>query len=197
MTFVPLNLGLWTVISTIGLMPITMLHHGLRPSAFGIGHRGQRRHDRVGPAVRAAADPRTASRTVVLAIAAILVGVGFGAVAFAPTVLLLGLTVAVWTLGEMTASPSNSSLVADLSARDARPLPGRRIAELHGRQLRRTHHRRLRDRPLRRLVALWLGGFGLGLLVAAGHLIAGPAGSGASPRSRPHSNSGAPTSSTP
>jgi MFS family permease len=172
--FVSLNLGLWTIISTVGLMPITMLDRGLRPSAYGsviavngvIIVAGQLFVPRL---------IRGRSRTHVLAAAAVLVGTGFGAVAFAPTVLLLCATVAVWTIGEMTSSPTNSSLVADLSEPTMRgryqgisglsfsaagfiaPIIGGAVIDDFGNK------------------ALWLGAFCLGLVVAAGQLASGPA----------------------
>jgi len=172
--FVSLNLGLWTIISTVGLMPITMLDRGLHPSAYGsviavngvIIVAGQLFVPRL---------IRGRSRTHVLAAAALLVGTGFGAVAFAPTVLLLCVTVAIWTIGEMTSSPTNSSLVADLSEPTMRgryqgisglsfsvagfiaPIIGGAVIDDFGN------------------TALWLGAFCLGLVVAAGQLASGPA----------------------
>jgi MFS family permease len=171
--FVALNFGLWTIISTVGLMPITMLDRGLPPSAFGsiiavngvIIVAGQLFVPRL---------IRGRSRTAVLATAALLVGVGFGATAFAPTVLLLSATVVIWTFGEMTSSPTNSSLVADLSqptmrgryqgisglsysaAAFAAPIIGGTVIDRFGN------------------TALWVGAFGLGLLVATGQLVSGP-----------------------
>jgi MFS family permease len=51
----------------------------------------------------------------VLAVAALLVGAGFGLVALAETPLVYALTVIIWTLGEMLQSPSNAATVAALS----------------------------------------------------------------------------------
>ena len=173
MTLVALNLGMWTVISTLALMPVTMLHHGLRPAAFGsiiavngvMIIFGQLFVPRL---------LRGRSRTAVLAMSATLVGVGFGAVAFAPNVLLLCLTVVIWTLGEMTSSPTNSSLIADLSA----PLMRGRYQGLAS----LSYSTGSFIAPVAGGFAIdhfgdssvWLGGFVLGLLVALGHLIAGP-----------------------
>jgi MFS family permease len=173
MTFVLLTLGLWTIISTVGLMPITLLHRGLPPSSFGT-------IVAVNGIIIVALQlfvPRVIrghTRHHVLAVAAVLVGIGFGAVAFAPTVLLLCMTVAVWTIGEMTSSPTNSSLVADLSKPSMRgryqgvqglgysvasfiaPIIGGQVIDHFG------------------STTLWIGAFGLGLVVAAGQLAAGP-----------------------
>jgi MFS family permease len=54
-------------------------------------------------------------RARVLALATLVVGVGFGLVAFAGSAWFYGLTVVIWTLGEMMQSPSNAALIADLS----------------------------------------------------------------------------------
>jgi MFS family permease len=43
----------------------------------------------------------------------VMVGVGFAATAFAPTVWLLGLTVVIWTVGEIVFAPVASAFVAD------------------------------------------------------------------------------------
>jgi MFS family permease len=173
MVFVLLTLGFWTIVSTLGLMPITMLHRGLPTSSFGsiiavngiIIVAGQLFVPRL---------IRGRPRHHVLATSALLVGIGFGAVAFAPTVLLLGATVVVWTIGEMTSSPTNSSLVADLSAPSMRgryqgiyglsysaagffaPIIGGWAIDRFGN------------------AAMWLGTFGIGVVVAAGQLLSGP-----------------------
>lgn len=55
------------------------------------------------------------SRAVLLAIAAALTGIGFGATALATTLPMYMATVAIWTLGEIIFAPVNASLVADLS----------------------------------------------------------------------------------
>ena len=51
----------------------------------------------------------------VLAVAAVLVGCGFGLVALAETFWMYALTVVIRTLGEMLRSPSNAATVAALS----------------------------------------------------------------------------------
>jgi MFS family permease len=173
-TLVLLNLGMWAVISLLSLMPVTMIHNGMSPSAFGsvIAVNGVLI---VAAQLFVPRLLRGRSRTRVLAVSSVLVGIGFGAVAFAPTVLLLGLTVIVWTLGEMTASPTTSSLVADLSRPNLRgryqgvhslsfsvascvaPIIGGYVIDHFGNS------------------TVWLGGLAVGLLVACGHLVFGPA----------------------
>jgi hypothetical protein len=73
-------------------------------------------------------------RSRVLALATLIIGVGFGLNAFAGTAAwFYALSVVIWTLGEMLQSPSNSALIAELSpACPARPLPGGELAVLVG-----------------------------------------------------------------
>jgi MFS family permease len=54
-------------------------------------------------------------RSRVLALSAVLVGLGFAATAFADHALAFAATVAVWTLGEVMMAPTNSSVIADLA----------------------------------------------------------------------------------
>jgi MFS family permease len=59
-------------------------------------------------------------RTRVLAVGAIVQGVGFGLTAFAGSAWLYAMTVLVWTLGEMVYSPSNAATIADLAPASVR-----------------------------------------------------------------------------
>ncbi len=59
-------------------------------------------------------------RTNVLAVGSLLIGLGFGLTAFASTPVEYAGTVVVWTLGEVVTAGLASSLVADLSPADAR-----------------------------------------------------------------------------
>jgi MFS family permease len=59
-------------------------------------------------------------RSRVLAVAALLVGAGFTATAFAHGALAFAASVAVWTLGEVMMAPLNSSVVADLAPESLR-----------------------------------------------------------------------------
>jgi MFS family permease len=54
-------------------------------------------------------------RSKVLAVAALVIGLGFGLNAFADSVFFYAVTVLIWTVGEMINSPSNSALSAALS----------------------------------------------------------------------------------
>ena len=60
-----------------------------------------------------------------MAIAALLLGVGFGLTAFATTLLFYAFTVAVWTLGEVIGAAIAPTIVSEMSPPGtARPLPG-------------------------------------------------------------------------
>ncbi|MFI5895229.1 MDR family MFS transporter [Actinoplanes sp. NPDC051513] len=113
-------------------------------------------------------------RSRVLALAALIIGIGFGLVAFADAAWFFALTVVIWTLGEMLQSPSNAATVAALSPA---PLRGRyqglnslnwsagtALAPVAG-GFTQEH---LGD------AALWLGCFGICVLVAVGYLVTGP-----------------------
>ncbi|WP_412541394.1 MFS transporter [Longispora sp. K20-0274] len=63
---------------------------------------------------------RGRDRSKTLAMASLIVGVGFGLTALAHDLWLYSATVLIWTLGEMLQSPSNSTLIAELSPTDAR-----------------------------------------------------------------------------
>jgi MFS family permease len=54
-------------------------------------------------------------RSNVLALSCVVMGIGFGATAFADLAWVYAATIVVWTLGEMIHSPSNSALIAELS----------------------------------------------------------------------------------
>ena len=111
----------------------------------------------------------------VLAVATVIIGVGFGLVAFAHAAWFFALTVVIWTLGEMLQAPSNAATVAALSPPALRGRyqglsslnwsAGTALAPILG-GFTQQH---LGE------AALWLGCFGVCALVAIGHLIAGPA----------------------
>lgn len=118
---------------------------------------------------------RDRDRSRVLAVAGVLTGVGFGLTALADSAWFYGITVVVWTLGEMLASPSNATLMADLSptalrgryqgawslswsvAAFAAPILGGYVREHAG------------D------AALWWGCAAVGAVVTVGQLASGPA----------------------
>lgn len=109
-----------------------------------------------------------------LAVAAVVLGIGFGLTAFADTAWLYAVAVVVWTVGEMLNSPSNSATNAELSpshlrgryqgvfsvswsvAGFAAPILGAAVLQYVGN------------------AALWIGCFGLSLVIAAIHVWAGP-----------------------
>ncbi|GIE27913.1 MFS transporter [Actinoplanes italicus] len=111
----------------------------------------------------------------VLAVAALLMGSGFGLVALAETPIMYALTVIIWTLGEMLQSPSNAATVAALAPPSLRGRyqglnslawsAGTALAPiLGGLVLQKAGG-----------AVLWGGCFVLCVVVAAGHLTAGPA----------------------
>ncbi|SCF36651.1 Predicted arabinose efflux permease, MFS family [Micromonospora mirobrigensis] len=173
--FVALNLfGALVFLQHISMLPIAMSDAGLSPATYGsvialnglLIVAGQLFVPRL---------IRGRSRSHVLALAAVVMGVGFGLTALADTAWFYGLTVLIWTLGEMLNSPSNATLIAELSPAELRgryqgafslswQIAGAAAPILGG--LVREH---AGDR------ALWLGCLVIGLLMAAGHLISGPA----------------------
>ncbi|BCY15125.1 MFS transporter [Actinoplanes sp. L3-i22] len=111
----------------------------------------------------------------VLAVASVIVGVGFGLVAFAHAAWVYALTVVIWTLGEMLQSPSNAATLAALSPPALRGRyqglnslswsVGTALAPVLGGLTLQGWGS----------MALWLGCFGLCTLAGAGHLLTGPA----------------------
>lgn len=55
-----------------------------------------------------------------LALAVVLMGMGFGLTAIAGTAWFYGVTVLIWPVGEMLNSPSDSTLIAELSCAELR-----------------------------------------------------------------------------
>jgi MFS family permease len=113
-------------------------------------------------------------RERVLALATLIIGVGFGLVAFADSAWFFAVTVVIWTLGEMLQSPSNAAAVAELSPPALRGRyqglnslgwsAGTALAPIAG-GFTQEH---VGD------AALWIGCFVVCALVAAGHLLAAP-----------------------
>ena len=111
----------------------------------------------------------------VLAVAALFVGAGFGATAWASTMTTYALTVIVWTIGELIASSIGPAVVADLSPDSMRgryqgcftftfslaamvaPIGGGWVYDHLGQ------------------TTLWLGCGAISVAAAAAHLLAGPA----------------------
>ncbi|WP_406040392.1 MFS transporter [Micromonospora sp. NBC_00898] len=158
----------------ISMLPIAMGDSGLSPATYGsvIALNG------VLIVVGQLFVPRLIkgrSRSHVLALASLVMGVGFGLTAFAGTAWFYGVTVLIWTLGEMLNSPSNATLIAELSpaalrgryqgvfslswqiAGAAAPILGGLVREHVGNG------------------ALWLGCAVIGAVMAVAHLVSGPA----------------------
>lgn len=118
---------------------------------------------------------RGRNRSHVLALASVIMGVGFGLTAFAETAWFYGLTVLIWTVGEMLNSPSNSTLIAELSPAELRgryqgvfslswQVAGASAPILGGLVRQEAGN-----------AALWLGCAAVGGLMAVAHLVSGPA----------------------
>jgi MFS family permease len=104
----------------------------------------------------------------------VVLGIGFGLTAFADTAAFYAVTVLVWTVGEMFHAPSNSTLNAELAPAALRgryqgvfslswsgasfvaPVIGGLVLQYAG------------------SAAVWLGCFGLAVVVAVIHLLSGP-----------------------
>jgi MFS family permease len=113
--FVGLNLLTALVfLQHVSTLPIAMAHNGLRPSTFGavialngvLIVLGQLFIPRL---------IRDRSHAGVLAVAALVLAAGFGLTAFAHSALAYAGTVLIWTFGEMLNSPANSTTLAELS----------------------------------------------------------------------------------
>ncbi|PWU45855.1 MFS transporter [Micromonospora globispora] len=173
--FVALNLfGALVFLQHISMLPIAMGDSGLSPATYGsvIALNG------VLIVLGQLFVPRLIkgrSRSHVLALAAVVMGVGFGLTAFAEAAWFYGITVLIWTVGEMLNSPSNATLIAELSPAALRgryqgafslswqvagavaPVLGGLVREHAGNS------------------ALWLGCAAIGLVMAVAHLVSGPA----------------------
>lgn len=173
--FLLLNLGAALVMfQHMSTLPIAMSADGLSPATFGwvIAVNGVLivAGQLFVPRLVAGRD-----RNRVLSLATLIMGVGFGLVAFADSAWFFAVTVVIWTMGEMLQSPSTSALVAELSpaalrgryqgvaslswslAAAAAPVAGGFVQEHLG------------D------AALWLGCAGVGATVALSQLVSGPA----------------------
>ncbi|WP_433387989.1 MDR family MFS transporter [Micromonospora sp. KLBMP9576] len=173
--FVTLNLFAALVfLQHISMLPIAMGDSGLSPTTYGsvIALNG------VLIVLGQLFVPRLVkgrNRSHVLALASVVMGVGFGLTAFADVAWFYALTVLIWTIGEMLNSPSNATLVAELSPAALRgryqgvfslswqgaaaiaPVLGGLVREQAG------------NAPL------WLGCAVVGGLMAVAHLLSGPA----------------------
>jgi MFS family permease len=172
--FVGLNLLIALVfMQHLSMLPISMGHDGLSAATYGsvIALNG------VLIVLGQLFVPRVIGdrdRSRVLALAATVVGLGFGLTAFTHTAGMYAVTVLIWTLGEMLSSPSNATMLAELSpvalrgryqgvwslswsgASFAAPVLGGLVQQHLGR------------------TALWLGCGAIGAVVAVGHLLSGP-----------------------
>ncbi|MFD2765028.1 MDR family MFS transporter [Micromonospora eburnea] len=174
LTFTALTGLIWLCIEANAMLPVALRADGLPASAYGpvIAVNGLMivAGQLFVPRLIARFDR---SRTI--AVAAVVIGAGFAVTAMADTILLYGLSVLVWTLGEMMMTPANSALTADLSPAAQRGRYqgvyslGYAFASFAGPTVGGLVTSRFGD------TVLWLGLGGLALLVALGNLLAGPA----------------------
>jgi MFS family permease len=155
-------------------LPIVMTNDGISPSGYGmaIATNGVVIVLLTIPVARVI-DRYKRSR--VLALAALIIGAGFGLTGFAHTVPMYAATIAVWTIGEILTAPTSTAVVSDLSPAALRgryqgmfafawaaasfvgPVLGGFIMSHFG------------------VNALWASCFAIGAVVAAGHLAVAPA----------------------
>ncbi|WP_328342596.1 MDR family MFS transporter [Micromonospora sp. NBC_00421] len=173
--FVVLNLfGALVFLQHISMLPIAMGDAGLSPATYGsvIALNGVLI---VAGQLFVPRWIRGRSRSHVLALASVVTGIGFGLTALADTAWFFGFTVLIWTLGEMLNSPSNATLIAELSPAELR---GRyqgvfslswQVAGAVAPVLGGVVREHAGD------VTLWLGCVVIGLATALAHLLSGPA----------------------
>ena len=150
-------------------LPVDMRAHGMRPDQYGVALSVN------GALIVLLSLPFSNvvtrwPRFGVLAVASLLLGLGYGLTAFASTLPLYALTVAVWTLGEIAASAVAPAVVADLSPVALRGLYQGVFGAAWG--LAFFVGPILGGWVLERLgaTALWGGCFGLGCLLALSYL---------------------------
>jgi MFS family permease len=175
LSFVALNFFVVLVIMQhMSTLPIAMSADGLSPATFGWVIAVNGLMIVAGQLfIPKLIDGRNRNR--MLALATLIMGVGFGLNAFAGTVALYALSVVIWTLGEMLQTPSNAALIAELSP-----------AALRGRYQGVNSLSWSAGSALAPIVGgfvqqhlgstvLWLGCAGIGAVVAAGQVVSGPA----------------------
>ena len=153
-------------------LPVDMASHGLGPEQYGlaIAVNGLLIVLVSLPVSNLAVRWR---RFPAMAASAVFLAFGFGLTGLADTLLLFGLAVAVWTVGEIISATLSPAIVADLSPIDLRGLfqgvygASWGLAAFLGPLLGGWIYQNLGPQ------ALWFGCFGLGLLLAAGYLALG------------------------
>lgn len=175
MAFVLLSFALALVIMQfLAALPLEMRASGISPRTYGllIALNGIEIVVLQPFAVRLLVGRR---RSRVLALSALLTGVGFGLTALAHTPLAYALTITLWTLGEILMAPVTSAIVSELA-------PAHLRGSYQGMQQMAFGAALCIAPALGTFVlgrggaaVLWVGCLGLGLLAAAAHLAIGPA----------------------
>ncbi|GIF45171.1 MFS transporter [Actinoplanes xinjiangensis] len=173
LTFVGLAMLGWTMIETNKILPVALTADGLDVTSYGQVIVVNMALIVIGQLflLRLTEHRR---REHVLAVSAMAAGLGFGLVPLADTLWAYALTVAVWTIGEMLMTVANSALTVELAPPEARgryqgvfsfgltaamfvgPSLGGLVADRFGPD------------------TLWVAVLGLGMLLTAAHLAAGP-----------------------
>jgi MFS family permease len=172
-------------------LPVDMASHGLGPEQYGlaIAVNGLLIVLVSLPVSNLAVHWR---RFPAMAASAVFLAFGFGLTGLADSLLLFGLAVAVWTVGEIISATLSPAIVADLSPIDLRGLfqgvygASWGLAAFLGPLLGGWIYQNLGPQ------ALWFGCFGLGLLLAAGYLALGTRAVKSTERARGAEAEGAP-----
>jgi MFS family permease len=154
------------------ILPVDMAAHGIGPEQYGLALAVN------GVLIVIVSLPVSNlavrwRRFPAMAASALFLAFGFGLTGLADTFLLFGLSVAVWTIGEIIGAALSPAIVADLSPIELRGLfqgvyvSAWGLSGFLGPLLGGWIYQNLGPQ------ALWFGCFGLGLLVAAGYLALG------------------------
>ena len=154
------------------ILPVDMAAHGIGPEQYGLALAVN------GVLIVIVSLPVSNlavrwRRFPAMAASALFLAFGFGLTGLAGTFLLFGLSVAVWTIGEIIGAALSPAIVADLSPIELRGLfqgvyvSAWGLSGFLGPLLGGWIYQNLGPQ------ALWFGCFGLGLLVAAGYLALG------------------------
>ncbi|GAA2618832.1 MFS transporter [Dactylosporangium fulvum] len=173
--FIACNLLLALILlQHMSMLPLAMIDDGLSSSTFGvvIALNG------VMIVVGQLALTRLLARrrpALVLPVSSVVVGLGFGLTAFAHTPVWYGVTVLIWTAGEMLNAPSNAALLAGLSpvTMRGRYQGGFSLSWQVASFLAPTLGGAVRDNADN--TTLWLGCLGLGVVGGVWGLLAAPA----------------------
>ena len=153
-------------------LPLDMYAHGMSTAEYGIAI-AMNGLLIVGVSVPVSHIIPRFPRHFILAGSAVLMGTGFGLVAFVHTLPFYALAVIIWTMGELIAAPLGSTIIADISPVHLRGLYSGVFGTAWG--LAAFTGPALGGLVLEHFgnLTLWSACFILGLIVALGHLLLG------------------------